>query len=115
MTTADQHTKQELPRGKKDAFVKMKWVTRTQVAERFHIPTLEDDGYLIDNSYKKSCREILSSKKKIKWPVYNKSALIGTLKKNPKNKRIFQGETGLGAAAVIGSIQMVDGFIGFGL
>lgn len=57
------------------------------MAERFHVPTLEDDGYLIDNSYKKSCREILSSKKKIKWPVYNKSALIGTLKKKTKKQK----------------------------
>lgn len=86
------------------------------MAECFHIPTLEDGGYLVDNSYNQSCREILSSKKKIKWPVYNKSALIGTFKKKKKEpKESSKGETGLGAAAVIGSIQIVDGFIGFGL
>lgn len=94
MTTADQHTEQELPRGKKDAFGKMKWVTRIQVAERFHVPTLEDDEYLMDNSYNQSCREILSSKKKIKWPVYNKSALIRALKKKNKTKESSKGRLG---------------------
>lgn len=66
--------------------------------------------YLFYNTCNRSCRRILFSKKKTKWPVYNKSTLIWTL----KNKGIFQGETGLGAA-VIGSIQIMDGFIGFGL
>lgn len=66
--------------------------------------------YLVYNTCNRSCRRILFSKKKTKWPVYNKSTLIWTL----KNKGIFQGETGLGAA-VIGSIQIMDGFIGFGL
>lgn len=47
--------------------------------------------YLVDDSYNQSCREILSSKKKIKWCVYNKSALIGTKKKKKPPKRIFQG------------------------
>lgn len=68
-------------------------------------------AYLVYNFCNQSCRKILFSKKKIKWPVYNKSALIWA----SKNKGIFQGETGLGAAAVIGSIQIMDGFIGFGL
>lgn len=49
--------------------------------------------------------------KRMKWPVYNKSALIWTL----KHKGIFQGEMGLGAGTVIGSIPIVDGFVGFGL
>lgn len=66
--------------------------------------------YLVNNTCNQSCRRILFSKKKTKWPVYKKSTLIWTL----KNKGIFQGETGLGAA-VIGSIQIMDGFIGFGL
>lgn len=51
-----------------------------QLAEYFTFPYWKM-MYLVYNFCRQSCRKILLSKKKIKWPVYNKAALIWTLKK----------------------------------
>lgn len=83
MTTAGQQKKSCLVESLCENEVS--WKLRIQVVECFRIPTLEDDvsgGWLLypvlqGNSF---------FKEKIKWSVYNKSALIGTWKKkkNPK-------------------------------